>query len=119
MITTKTKIAIIENNQAFSGLLKSMLFKVGALSQYHFASTDKFLSQIEKKKSAFDLVIFNSRYSDKVLIERLNENKMKYLAYGEKDKMTTELISLAGLTHLIELPFTSEKLLQKIERINS
>ena len=119
MITTKTKIAIIEANQGFSTFLKNMLFKIGVLSQFHFSSAEKFISQIERKKTSFDLVLFNTNCTEKNLINALTESKIKYLAYGEKSKMTTELISLTGLSNLIELPFTSEKLLSRLEKINS
>ena len=58
MINTKTRIAIIENNQAFSALLKNMLFKVGVLSVVHFTSKEKFLEQISKRNIQLDFVLF-------------------------------------------------------------
>jgi hypothetical protein len=118
MITTKTRIAIIENNQPFSGLLKNMLFKVGVLSHVHFTSKEKFIEQLSKKNMQFDFVLFNSQYSEKSFIDLMTKNKMKYLAYGERENMTTEMINLAGLSNLMELPFTSEKLFSKLEKID-
>lgn len=119
MINTKTRIAIIENNRAFSALLKNMLFKVGVLSVVHFTSKEKFLEQLTKKNTQLDFVLFNSLYSDKSLIEQIVSNKMKYLAYGEREKITTEMINLTGLAYLMEMPFTSEKLFAKLEKISS
>ncbi|MFY7993594.1 MAG: hypothetical protein ACOVP4_09905 [Bacteriovoracaceae bacterium] len=119
MITTKTRIAIIENNWAFGGLLKTMLLKIGVLSQYYFASSEKFTEHISKKSHVFDLVIFNCVHSDKSLIHLLESQKIKYVTYGEKEKITIDLINKVGLSHIMELPFTSDKLLLKLEQISS
>ena len=115
MITTKTRIAIIENNSAFQKLIKGMLFKVGMLSQFHFSSVEKFKEQVEKGSMQFDFVLLNCTHSERDLMDLIKKKKMGHLGYGERTLMTPEMINLMGLNHLVELPFTSEKLFQKIQ----
>lgn len=96
-----------------------MLLKIGVLSQYHYSSAEKFTEQLSKKSLVFDLVIFNCIHSDKSLIHLLESKKIKYMTYGEKEKITIDLINKVGISHIMELPFTSDKLLLKLEKISS
>lgn len=96
-----------------------MLFKIGVLSLFHFVNREKLIEQIESGNAHFDIVLFNCTQSNSSLLEVLQKKKIKFLGYTEKNLMTAELVNSTGLNHLIELPFTNERLHSKLNTLFS
>ena len=63
----------------------------------------------------FDFILLNSTLYTKELLELIQKKNIRFVVYGERSLMTVETINMIGLEKLIELPFTGEKLLQKLE----
>ena len=116
VMNLSTPILICDHSEEFRGLLRDMLTKHGFFHVVEAASKEESLQSIKNLQKSFFTIIRDEFLNEEVIQLLIRDNAYVIMAQPEKTQ-TTLLAARLGVSRFISFPFSSQKLLEKINEI--
>ncbi len=111
-----TPILICDQSEEFRGLLRDMLTKHGFFHVVEAASPEESLLGLKSHEKSLFTIIRDDFLNEEIIQLLIKNNTYVIMAQPEKPQ-TTAYAARLGVLHFLSFPFSSQKLLEKINQI--